>query len=388
MSDRSPEVGPRPGRLPPYAIQAFMGAARQREAEGHEMIHMEVGQMPENTPGHIIEAALSGMQDGHTKYTSSFGILDLREAISEDWAGRYGLRYDPGTEIICTPGGKHAIYLAMHALLDRGDEVLLPDPGYPPSEMAAIAAGATVSSYPLRPENNFDIDVADVAAAITDRTRAILINTPHNPTGRMVPKATLEALGDLAARHNLWIISDEVYDSLVFDGQAHHSLATMGHRDRTLVVQSFSKSFLMTGWRLGWAMGPNKLIAAMRALQDASTTCPTAFVQKAGAAALRHSWRLDQKAIEAKRDVLVAALQAAPGVEFIPPQGAMFCMVRLPGVSDCLDAAHRLLREQNVVVTPGGSFGKGAKGLVRMSFVGAEADLREAVRRCAACFPG
>lgn len=389
MTSRPASVAKRTLRLPPFGIRAVMARAFELERTGRDLLHLEVGQVRQNTPAHIIEAAHQAMLDGHTGYTPTLGILPLREAVADALRETRGFDVDPREEVLITPGAKHALFCAMEALTDPGDEVLVPNPGFAPTEFAVLSADATPVHYPLRAEVGFALDPDDVERLITPRTRVLLLNTPHNPTGWVAPRETLTRLAELAERHNLWIVSDEVYDRLLFDGNEHHSITSLAASGRSIVVQGLSKTWCMTGWRLGWAAGPRDALYAMKRIQEATTTCAVSFVQHAGVAALRGPQGFPgeiRDRLENNRDALIEALAPVPRVRAHKPAGGMFLLLDVRDLDmPAEDLCSLLLEEHGVVTVSAGSFGSCAEGFLRLSFVSDPEEMRAAAARIARC---
>ncbi len=360
-------------------------AAARREA-GEDVIALTIGDPDFETPSAIIEAMVASARAGRTHYSPSTGYPELREAIAAR-VSPYAGRAIASDEVAFFPGAQAALYAVCTVLLEAGDEVIVPEPAYATYEGVFGATGATEVRVPLRPERGFHLDVDDVRRAITVRTRAVVINTPQNPTGAAFGAATLAALGELCAEHDLWLVSDEVYAELVF-GKAHASaLAISGAEGRVCAISSLSKSHAMTGFRHGWAVGPTELIQHLDNLLSSMLFGSPAFIQDAGVAALRHADDVTthmRDAYEQRARVVVDALRDARGITVRMPEGGMFVLadVRESGLDD-LEWALGLLAAEGVGVLPTGSFGTSGEGHVRIGLAADTATLSEACRRIA-----
>jgi len=349
-----------------------------------DVIHLEVGEPDVVTPEHIIQAAAAAARAGFTKYTPTGGLFSLREALAQKLRVRNDLQATV-EQVVATPGSVFALAAAVLALIDPGDEALIPDPGWPNYVSMLKVAGATIVPYPLLRETGYQPDLAALAGLITPRTKLLVINTPGNPTGAVFPPETVRALVGLAARHDLYVIADEVYEEFVYEGE--HAPAARFDRDgRVVSVFSFSKSYAMTGWRLGYALASHEIAGMMARLAEPFVSCPSSVSQKAGEAALaglqdpvarmRESYRR-------RRDAVVEILQPE-GLLAAVPRGAFYALVDLSRVSmDSLLLARQLLEEQRVATAPGETFGRLGAGLVRISFASERSLLEEGCRRIA-----
>ncbi len=374
-------VAPRAAELGVEGAFAVYAAGRQLEAEGRDVIHLEIGEPDFPTPPHIVEAGIRAMRDGHTGYTESAGIPALRMRIAEAMAPR-GVPAGP-ENVVVTPGTKQLVFLALQALLEPGDEVLVPDPAYPAYFESTRFAGGRPLRYSVHAERSDGVDLAEIAGRITPRTRALVISSPHNPTGHSLPLPVLEALAELAVRHDLVVLTDEIYHQLTFAAAPAPSIAAFpGMAERTIVVDGFSKAYAMTGWRLGYGVMPEALARTVTKLLNNSNACVTTFVQHAGIAALTGPqdavWAMRDE-YRARRDLVVDALNAIDGVTCARPGGAFYAFPRVPGDADAL--ARRLLHEHGVGALSGTAFGPGGLGSLRFSFVRSRAQLTEAMRR-------
>lgn len=339
------------------------------------------------TPAFICDAAEAALQAGHTFYTHTAGCLELREAIAQKIHQLHGVGYRP-TEVMSTVGASMAIYAAIRAFINRGDNAVIVSPAYAIFSNAVIMAGAEPRPVPLAREGgHFQLDLDRLAAAIDGNTRMILINSPSNPTGWMISVAEQRALLELAAQHNLVILADEVYERLIYDDTravASSFAQVAGNRDRLIVVNSFSKTYNMTGWRLGWAQASETTIKTMYRAVEFMTSNPSAMVQQAGIAALRdgepciHDLRAHYAA---RRGQVTAALSALPGVSLPEPQGAFYAFPQLAGLTDSTAFATRLLRDTGLAIAPGVAFGESGEGYVRICFAASEATVTAALEK-------
>lgn len=360
--------------------------AQARKRAGEDIIVLSIGEPDFDTPPALVEAAVAALRAGRTRYTSAGGIRRLREHIAEQHRRECGQQVAP-EQVVVLPGAQCGLFAALMCLTEGGDEVLSPDPCYITYEATIGASGAVMTSMPLRPENGFQIDPADLAAALTPATRAILVNSPHNPTGSVLTAESLQALAEVCRERDIWLIADEVYASLTFE-QPHLSAAALpGMGDRTVVVSSFSKSHAMTGWRLGWAVAPLETAHHMEELASCMLYGSPEFIQEAAAQALENpppEVAVMADAYRRRRDAVLTGLADVPGVRCHVPQGGMYVMpdVRGTGLTG-MDFAWRLLEEEGVSVQPGEGFGTQAHGHVRISFASSEAELAEACLRIA-----
>ncbi|QFT85369.1 Arginine--pyruvate transaminase AruH [Halomonas sp. THAF12] len=359
--------------------------ALARRAAGEDITVLSVGDPDFDTPAPIVEGAVKSLRAGATHYPDVQGKLALREAIAERYRAR-GLEVTP-ERLIVMSGAQCGLYAAAQCLLDPGDEVIVPEPSYVTYEAVLQSTGARMVHIPLRGDAGFRLDVADLEAAITPRTRAILLNSPHNPTGQLIDAAAWEDIAALCRRHDLWLISDEVYAELIFEGKHVCAASLPDMASRTVVIDSLSKSHAMTGWRLGWVLGPAPLIEHMSHLALCMLYgCPD-FIQDAARDALREPLpELDamRETYRGRRDAVVAALAGCPALEVITPAAGMFLMIDIRATGLSSQAfADRLLDEQGVSVLSGEAFGPSAAGFVRLSLTVDVARLNDACQRLA-----
>lgn len=364
-----------------------LAAARRLEAAGQDVVHLEIGEPDMPTPPHVVEAGVRALRDGRTRYALAAGVPELRDAIARSLAVR-GVRAGP-EHIVVTPGAKPMLFCTALALVELGDEVLCPDPGFPIYESVVRFAGGRPVYYPLDETRDFAPHVAAIAERITPRTRALILNLPHNPTGGVATAGDLAALAALAQRYDLWVISDEVYGQIRYEGRADSIAAFPGMAERTVIVDGFSKTYAMTGWRLGYGVMPARLTEPMTTLLINNVSCTATFVQYAGLAALtgpQDAVTGMVSRLKAKRDLLTRGLNAIDGVRCATPAGAFYCF---PDVGAVLDRtglsaesfAERLLAEQRTAVLAGTAFGPGGAGHLRLCYATEPAALERALER-------
>ena len=384
MAVRAPPTGVRLSRrvadLPPSGIRRFFDLLANME----DVISLGVGEPDFATPWHIREAAIHSLERGYTMYTSNLGLPELRRAIADHLRRLYGVEYDPDDEVLVTVGVSEGLDLALRALLDPGDEVLIPEPSYVSYGPCTTLAGGEPVYVPTRAEDGFELDPESLARRITRRTRAVLIGYPNNPTGAVMPREKLEAIVDLARRHGLVVISDEIYDRLVY-GAPHVCVPALpGARDVTVLLGGFSKSYAMTGWRIGYLCAPRDLVAGMVKIHQYGALCAPIMSQKAAIEAIR-SGECDVREMVAEYDgrrrLLVHGLNEL-GLETFEPRGAFYAFpsIRSTGLTS-EQFAERLLREQHVAVVPGNAFGSSGEGYVRCCYATGTAGIAEAIER-------
>lgn len=375
--------------LTPSTTLAITAKAKELKAQGLDIIGLGAGEPDYNTPAHIIEAAVQSMNEGQTKYTPSAGLPKLKEVIIAKLKKDQGLDYTP-SEIIVGTGAKHALYTLFQAILDEGDEVIVPTPywvSYP--EQIKLAEGTPVY-VEGKEENQYKITKEQLEAAITDRTKAIIINSPSNPTGMLYTKEELQALGEVCLAHDILIVSDEIYEKLVYGGAQHVSIAQLSPqlKEQTIIINGVSKSHSMTGWRIGYAVGNEAIIKAMTNLASHSTSNPTTTAQYGAIAAYEGTQAPVEEmrqAFESRLNTIHAKLVEIPGVTCIKPQGAFYLFpnvkeaATLTGYSNVDDFVKALLEEALVAVIPGSGFG--APDNIRLSYATSLEQLEKAVER-------
>ncbi len=375
-----------------HKIQALHGGAETsftrmlRMAAGvPNLISLGRGDPDLPTPAHIVEAAVGVLQSRHVNYTPPPGLPALREAIAQKMLVERNLVYDPGTETIVTAGAQEAISVIMQTLLDPGDEVLLPDPFYTAYEMAIGLAHGTVVRIPTYADNDFEVHPEAIEAAITPRSRLLVLVSPNNPTGGIISEQTLERIADIASRHNLIVVSDELYERIIFDGARASSIATLPQmRERTIVINGFSKTYCMTGFRVGYLVGPAALVSPMQEPHHIFTICAPTASQHAALAALQGSQECVDEIVAIfaeRRAVLMNSLSEA-GIPYPHPAGAFFVFadIRATGMSSAA-FAEKVLQDAGVLVFPGTQYGPGGEGFLRISYLADIPDIEEAVRK-------
>lgn len=378
----------RVAELRPTAVNRVLQEVRQLQAAGRQCVSLMRGQPDSATPGHIVEAAERALRAGRTGYADNQGEPALRAAVAERLRRDQGVAYDPAREVLVTDGATSGLFAALGALLEPGDEVLLPDPIYDAyASPLALWGGRPVAVAARLDGGRFTLPRDALEAACSPRTRLVLLNTPWNPVGTVFTPAELRAVQDVAAAHDLWILSDEIYETLVYDGRRHVTPAALDAdaRQRTVHINSLSKTYAMTGWRVGYCAGPAELIQAMLLLLQQYSRGPATFVQDAAVAALQGDPagpRQMAAEYQARRDRVVACLQGIPGVTPLVPEGGLFVMVDVRGLGLPSDAVRRfLLHEAGVVVIHGAAYGPAGEGTLRVSFAAGGAGLEQGLER-------
>ncbi|NPC92830.1 pyridoxal phosphate-dependent aminotransferase [Bacillus sp. WMMC1349] len=375
--------------LTPSATLAITAKAKELKAAGHDVIGLGAGEPDFNTPKHIIEAAVRSMNEGHTKYTPSSGLAALKESIIEKFKRDQQIEYSQSEIIVCT-GAKHALYTLFQVLLDEGDEVIIPTPywvSYP--EQVKLAGGHPVFVEGLE-KNNFKISSEQLESAVTDKTKAVIINSPSNPTGMMYTKEELQALGEVCLRRNILIISDEIYEKLIYGEKKHVSIAQLSSqlKEQTIIINGVSKSHSMTGWRIGYAAGNQTVIKAMTNLASHSTSNPTSIAQYGAIAAYNGPFEPVEemrKAFEERLDRVYQLLVNIPGLTCVKPEGAFYLFPNAKkaaaacGFTEVDQFAEALLEEEKVAIVPGSGFG--APDNIRLSYATSLPLLEEAIQR-------
>ena len=348
------------------------------------VISLGVGEPDFATPWHISEAAISGIEKGYTMYTSNRGMLELRQELARNLSARYGLEYDPDSELLITVGVSEGLDLAMRAVINPRDEVISPEPTYVSYNSCALLAGGVFVPVPTTAENEFRVKAADIEERVTARTKAIILGYPNNPTGAVMDRADLEEIAEVAWRRDLIVVSDEIYDQLVY-GVKHTCFASLPDmRERTILLGGFSKSYAMTGWRVGYAAASAEIIEAMTKIHQYTMLCAPITGQMAAIEALKSGESSVREMVadyDRRRRVMVKGLNAI-GLSCFEPKGAFYAFpsVRVTGLSS-QDFAEELLIEERVAVVPGSAFGESGEGYVRCCYATALDDIREALRR-------
>jgi aspartate aminotransferase len=365
------------------ALSVF-ARAKELEAQGRSIIHLELGE-PDFHPGKsVIESAAQALADGKDRYCAVAGVPALREEIAAYLARTRNIAVSP-SNVVLAPGCKIALFLAMMALLEPGDEVLYPDPGFPGYPSITLGLGAVPVPFTLSARNHFQPDPAEVASKITPRTRMLLANSPGNPTGTVYSDAVQRALAELAVKHDLWVLSDEIYARILYGGEYLSMLRYPGMPERTLIIDGFSKSFAMTGWRLGYTVAPPEVVPALLMMAVNTYTCVAEFTQYAAIEALRDREGNTPHMVgefTRRREQFVRDLNRVPGFRCVAPEGAFYAWVEITGTGMAAEGLCRiLLEEAGVAAISGAAFGPSGKEFIRFSFASSKATLQEAVER-------
>lgn len=374
------------GRLGTETAFEVLARARALEAQGREVVHLEIGEPDFDTPQHIIDAACKALNSGYTHYTPSAGIPELRQAIAEEMSRTRGIPVEP-ENVVVTPGGKPIMFYAILALAEPGDEVIYPNPGFPIYESMINFTGAKPVPIPLREEYNFAFDIDEFKKLVTDKTRLIIINSPHNPTGGILDKETLHEIAKIAMERDIPVLSDEIYDRILYDGEFHSIASIPGMQERTIILNGFSKTYAMTGWRLGYGVMPKDFAVHITRLMTNSNSCTNAATQIAGIAALKGPQDDVDRMVAAfreRRDVIVNGLNQIPGVSCVLPKGAFYAFPNIKGTGMGSKAlADYLLNEAGVACLSGTSFGAYGEGYLRLSYANSVENIKKALARMA-----
>ncbi len=372
------------GRLGTETAFEVLAKAKALAAQGRSVIHLEIGEPDFDTPAHIVEAAKRALDEGYTHYGPAAGLPELREAIAEEISTSRGVRVQPD-QVIVTPGGKPVMFYAILALCEAGDEVIYQNPGFPIYESMINFVGAKAVPLPLLEEKGFAFSIDDLKSRITPRTKMLVINSPANPTGGIIPKEDLAAIAELALKHNFWVLSDEIYCRLQYEGAPASIIAEPGMADRTIILDGFSKTYAMTGWRMGYGVVPPNLAPSIIKLMVNSNSCTASFTQRAGVAAItgpQDAVDVMRAEFQRRRDAIVAALNAIPGVRCELPKGAFYAFPNVSGTGlSEREIADRLLQEAGVATLAGTAFGEYGAGYLRLSYANSMENLMEATRR-------
>lgn len=361
-----------------------LARARRLEAEGKEIIHLEIGEPDFSTPQHIVEAAVSALRSGWHHYTPAAGLPALRRAIAQDCSRRRSIEVDP-EEVVVVPGGKPIIFFSILALVEEGDEVIYPNPGFPIYESVVNFVGGRPVPVGLVEEQGFQIDLEELARKISPRTRLLILNSPHNPTGSVLGRVQLEAIADMIAGRDIWVLSDEIYSQIIYD-EEHFSIAALpGMRDRVIILDGFSKTYAMTGWRLGYGVMPRRLAEAIERLEINSNSCAAAFTQMAAIEALGGDAEPVRKMVaefRRRRDFIVEGLNRLPGFRCQTPRGAFYAFANIRGTGmGSRQLAKLLLERAGVACLSGTAFGSRGEGYLRFSFANSMENIARALEK-------
>ncbi len=376
----------RMSRLGTETAFEVLARARVLEAEGMDVIHLEIGEPDFDTPENVVRAGVDALGGGFTHYGPSPGLPDVRARIAREVADTRGISVS-GDNVVVTPGGKPIMFFVLLALAEHGDEVLYPNPGFPIYESMINFAGAEAVPMPLREDRDFNVDVNEVAAQITPATKLIIINSPNNPCGSVMSREDLRALAELAVERDVLVLADEIYSRFLYEGEHHSITAFPGMAERTIILDGFSKTYAMTGWRLGYGVMPLELVEPISRLVTNSVSCTASFTQMAAIEALDGP-QDDAYGMVAefkrRRDLIVDGLNAIPGIRCPMPRGAFYVFPNVEGTGlSSAEFADRLLQEAGVACLSGESFGEYGKGHVRFSFANSAENIQKALDRIA-----
>jgi len=382
------ELADRMSLLGTESAFAVLAKAKALEARGRDIIHLEIGEPDFDTPEHIVEAGCRALREGQTHYTPSNGIIELREAIAEDVAASRGIEVSPD-QVVVTPGGKPIMFFIILALIEQGDEVLLPNPAFPIYESMVRFAGGNPVFVPLRQENDFRFDPEEFRAGLSDKTKLVILNSPANPTGGVLTAEDISTLAGILREHpGAFVLSDEIYSRLAYEEGSFASITSepgFGPDERTCILDGFSKTYAMTGWRLGYGVMPEDLASEITKLQVNSNSCASAVAQHAGIAALRGPQDNVERMLEefrARRDLIVSGLNELLGVECATPKGAFYAFPRITGTGlSAQSLADTLLEEAGVACLSGTGFGEHGEGHVRLSYANSRENIARALER-------
>lgn len=356
--------------------------AKELEAQGKEMIHLEIGEPDYDTPQNIVESAINALRNNWTHYNPSAGLPELRQVVAEEINRTRGIKIGP-ENVVITPGGKPIIMFSLLALVNAGEEVIYPNPGYPIYESAINFIGAKAVPVKMREENQFRLDVDELVSLITSKTRMIIINSPQNPTGSVLTKEDLRAIADIALKNDIYILADEIYSQIMYEG-VHESISSFpGMTERTIILEGFSKTYAMTGWRIGYGVMPKDLAIQVAKLETNFNSCTTTFVQVAGIEALKG----DQSAVgrmvskfKERRDIFCDGLNRIDGFKCHKPAGAFYLFPNISqlGIKSA-EMEQRLMQEAGIAALAGTSFGAFGEGFIRFSYASSTENIRKAL---------
>jgi aspartate aminotransferase len=376
----------RMSRLGTEGAFVVLAKARALEAQGKKIVHLEIGEPDFATPDNIVEAGISAMQNGYTHYTPASGIMEAREAVAAFVERTLKTPVDP-LEVVLVPGSKNVLLFTLLACIEPGDEVIIPDPAYPAYASQVNFIGAVPRFVTLREETGFRMDLDQLESLVGPKTRMLIINTPQNPTGGILTEEDVAFVCELAHKHDLLVVSDEIYSQLVYGFQHVSPLSQPGMRERTVLMDGLSKSYAMTGWRLGYAVAPKALAAKLDQLMINSSSCAAGFTQMAAIEALsapesEHAVHRMVKVFEHRRNLVVDGLNAIPGVRCARPQGSFYAFPNIIETGfDERELADRLLTEAGVAVLPGTAFGAAGKGYIRLAYTQSEDELKRGLKQ-------
>lgn len=378
------KLSKRMSRLGTETAFEVLAKAKALEAQGREIIHLEIGEPDFDTPQNVIEAGVTALRGGYTHYTPAAGILPLRQAIADEVAQTRGIPVHPD-QVVVVPGGKPIMFYVLLAMVEAGDEVIYPNPGFPIYESMINFTGATAVPIPLRMENDFGLDVDELASLVTDRTRLIVLNSPANPTGGIVSAEQMAQVAKIALERGIPVLADEIYSRMLYEGEFASITSVPGMPEQTIILDGFSKTYAMTGWRLGYGVMPVDLARQITKLMVNSNSCTAAFTQMAGVEALTGP----QDSVDAmlsefrrRRTLVVDGLNQIPGFRCLMPKGAFYAFPNIEGTGLSSQAlADKLLYEAGVAALAGTCFGAYGEGFIRFSYANSEENLKKALER-------
>lgn len=378
-------IAARMNRMAPSGIRKVNEKALAMERAGEKVLHFEIGRPDFDTPEYIKQAANQALAQGKVHYTSNFGLMELRRAIADKLKRENHVDYK-ATEVLITVGLSEAVFAVLAALLDEGDELLVPDPVWLNYINVPNLLGAKAVTYSLKEENGYQMDLDEVRAKITSKTRGIVIVTPNNPTGGVLEEDVLKELAEIAKANDLMVIADEIYERLVYDGAKHVSIASLpGMKERTFTMNGMSKAYAMDGWRLGYVAAPEEYIAVMNKFHQHNTTCAPNFVQAASIAALTQEGdevREMVKEYQRRRDYAVQAINAIDGISCLCPKGAFYIFINCKQLGKTsAELSQYFLEQAKIALVPGDVFGPGGEGYLRMSFAASYESIVEGCER-------
>jgi aspartate/methionine/tyrosine aminotransferase len=374
----------RMSRLGTESAFNVLAKAKALEAQGKDIIHLEIGQPDFKTPDHICEAAFKAMQEGYTGYGPAAGMLEFRQVVANYISETRHIDVDPD-EISVTPGAKPIIFFSILACVDEGDEAIYPDPGFPIYESVINFVGAKPVPLPLLEEVDFRFRIEDLESIISDKTKFMIINSPQNPTGGVLTRSDLEAIAELAIKHDVIVVSDEVYCKILYEGKHESIINIPGMKERTILIDGHSKTYAMTGWRLGYGVMPKPLAEAVNQLMINSNSCTCTFTQMAGIAALTGAQDSVTEMVaefKRRRDAIVDGLNDIKGISCKKPLGSFYVFPNVTEINmHCDDLSDYIMEEAGVAVLPGTAFGRYGEGYLRLSYANSLENIKEALSR-------
>ena len=376
----------RQAHLRPEGAYEVMARSQELEAKGHDIVHLEAGEPDFNGPPNASLAGIRAITSGQTRYVQPAGLTSLREAIADVAGKRRGLNISP-KQVLVSPGAKPAMFFPTLALVEPGDEVIYPDPGFPTYEAMLLVAGGVPKPVPLLESKSFSFDLDAFDRLVSDKTRMIILNSPSNPTGGVIPVKDLQHIADAARRHDCWVVSDEIYNQIVFDGQTVTSIASLpGMADRTVIVDGFSKTYAMHGWRLGYGIMPEPLAERVRLFYTHAFGCTAQASQIAALEALtgpQDHVAMMVEQYQRRREIIVDGLNKLPGVHCLKPQGAFYAFPNIKKTGKSSQEIANLFLDFGVALLPGNAFGKYGEGYLRLSYANSIPNIQRALERMA-----